>query len=375
MRKLVTVLTALLLAAAAVPATAVVNGKQVTGTQWSFLVAVGCSGASATDDCKDRLFGADSLGMFTPQFCGGVLIRPRIVATAAHCMIRENGTPFTAADIYVGGGSPILGAMTRDVDVAGVDAIVIHPKYDRTRQTNDLALLVIKHELANTTTVPFAADNASVPETVTAQIAGWGDIDANGTSPMAANFAEIALYPQVQCAAELGTTFDTDSMLCGGAKDDVGWIDACQGDSGGPLVAEFAGTRTLIGLTSWGPSCAKGSPGIYTRIGGLLTGLLQQVRTDYPVELERKPAAPLFKSATRIARNGTAKVTFALQRDGQAVTLRTILCTTKGVTIRTTTTGLSATVKSLRAGRSYSCKAQARNAQGLSPWGKPFTLR
>lgn len=375
MRKLATVLTALLLAAATVPATAVVNGKQVTGTQWSFLVAVGCSGASATDDCRDRLYGSDSLGMFTPQFCGGVLIRPRIVATAAHCMIRSNGLPFTPDDIYVGGGSPILGAMTRDVDVAGVDAIVIHPKYDKLRQTNDLALLVIKHELANTVTLPFVTSNAAVPESVPAAIAGWGDVDANGTAPMAANFAEIMLYPQSRCALELGSAFDPASMLCGGAQDDLGWIDACQGDSGGPLVADIAGSRTLIGLTSWGPACAKGSPGIYTRIGDLLNGLLQQVRAEYPVELERKPAAPVVRSVGRISRSGTAKVVFALQRDGQAVRLRSITCTANGRTVKTTTTGLVATVQSLRVGRTYRCTATARNAQGVSPWSKRFTLR
>lgn len=375
MRKLTSLLAAVLLSMAGVPANAVINGVQITNAEWSFLVAVGCSGASATDDCANRRYGADGLGMFTPQFCGGVLIRPRIVATAAHCMIRTNGTPFTAEDIYVGGGTPILGAMTRDPNVTGVDAIVINPTYDNVSQTGDLALLVLKHEILDATVLPIATSSAVIPETTTAQIAGWGDIDADGTAPMAANFAQILMYSQAQCAAVLGSTFDAETMLCGGAKNDVGWIDACQGDSGGPLIATIEGVRTLIGLTSWGPSCAKGNPGIYTRTSELLPPLLAKVRTDYPIELEKAPAIPIVKSVTRVMRNGTAKITFALQRDGQAVTGRIVTCATKGQTVQVTTSGLIAPIRALRYGKTYSCKARAKNAQGSSAWSKAFSLK
>lgn len=375
MRRIVAAIAALIVATTGVPAHAVINGTQITDASWRFLVAVGCSGASAAEDCKERRFGADGLGMFTPQFCGGVLIRPRIVATAAHCMVRSNGSFFEPADIYVGGGTPILGAMTRDQDVTGVDAIVINPTYDRMKQSGDLALLVLKHEIANSTTIGFVASNAPIPEAATAQIAGWGDVDSLGTAPMAANFATIALYPQDQCAATLGTTFDAETMLCGGAKNDVGWIDACQGDSGGPLLATIANERVLVGLTSWGTACAKGNPGIYTRIGGLLPGLLASVRTDYPVELEKAPSAPVLKSAKRISRSGTAQLTFALQTDGQAVSKRTVTCTRAGQKVVAVTTGFVVNLRSLRYGKTYSCKANASNAQGTSAWSKKFTLK
>lgn len=375
MRKILTVIAAVLLGSVAAPSNAVVNGTQVLNSDWSFLVAVGCSGSSTTDDCKDRLYGMDALGMFSPQFCGGVLIRPRIVATAAHCLVRSNGGEFAPEDLYVGGGSPILSAMTRDVDVAGVQAVVIHPNYNRVSQTHDLALLVLKHEIQNTTTIPFLTSNTVQADSSTAQIAGWGDIDRNGTAPMAANTASIFLFPQEQCAALVGTTFDVNTMLCGNAKNDVGWIDACKGDSGSPLVATVSGTRTLIGLVSWGTSCATGTPGIYTRIGDLLNPLLQQIRTDFPVELEKKPATPVLKSVGRISRSGAATVVFALQRDGQAVTKRTVVCTLPGRSIRVTTSGLEARLSSLRPGKRYSCKANAQNVQGISPWTKSFIIR
>lgn len=375
MRKVLTGIAAVLLTGVAAPAPAIVNGTQIATADWSFLVAVGCSGASATDDCRDRLYGMDALGMFSPQFCGGVLIQPRVVATAAHCLMRQGGGVFGPEDIYVGGGSSILGAMTRDIDVAGVQSVIIHPGYNRLSQTSDLALLVLKHEIANTTTIPYVTSSAVQLETTAATIAGWGDIDRNGSAPMAANFAQIFMYPQEQCAALVGNVFDEETMLCGIAKNDAGWIDACKGDSGGPLVSTINGKRTLIGLVSWGVACASGSPGIYTRIGDLLTPLLEQVRTDLPIERETKPATPVLKSVGRISRSGSAKIVFALPKDGQAVTKRTIACTGNRTVKRATTSGLQITITNLRQGTRYSCKAQAQNAQGASFWTKSFTLR
>jgi secreted trypsin-like serine protease len=234
---------------------------------------------------------------------------------------------------------------------------------------------VLKHEIENTTTIPFLASNSVQLDTSTAQVAGWGDLDRNGTSPMAAHVAQLFLYPTEQCAALVGTTYDQNTMLCANAKGDAGWIDACKGDSGGPLVTTVNGTRTLVGLVSWGAGCAVGTPGIYVRIGGLLGPLLEQVRTDYPIEMEKKPATPILQSVGRISRTGTARVVFALQRDGQAVTKRTLLCTIQGRSIRATSTGLEFRLNGLRYGKRYSCKAQAQNAQGTSAWTKVFTLR
>ena len=375
MHRTLLVLIALLLSTTGSPAAAVINGTQITNADWTFMVAIGCSAASDKPECKDRLFGMDSLGMYSPQFCGGVLVKPRIVATSAHCLARDGGGYFSASDLYVGGGSPVLGAMTRAADVAGVEAIVIHPRYDRLRQTSDLALLVLKSEIANTRVIPFVSDNAVTADTDQAQIAGWGDIDRNGTSPMTAQFARITMYSQAQCAALIGMNFDVETMLCGHARSDQGWIDACRGDSGGPLVADVNGVRTLIGLASWGTSCAAGLPGIYTRLGDLLPVLLQGVRSDYPIEEERAPATPILKSVSKISQKGGARLVFALQRDGQAVTKRYLLCKTPGKTLRASTTGFELRLTKVRYGEQYSCRVRAQNAQGFSVWSKPFTLR
>ena len=54
-----------------------------------------------------------------------------------------------------------------------------------------------------------------------------------------------------------------DGMFCAGQLG-VGEKDACQGDSGGPVRTN---SGTLIGLVSWGYSCASPNfPGVYTDV-------------------------------------------------------------------------------------------------------------
>ena len=256
------------------PASAVVNGRQVTDGSWSFMVAIGCSEGSTNATCDGRRY-TPGLGMYAAQFCAGALISPTVVATAAHCLVPEGGTPLAAADLVVGGGSPLLSAMLDVPSVVRVASVHLHPQYDPLRQRNDVALLRLTGTPARSTTIPLVDEalDRTVSETTTASFAGWGDLLPGGPSAMAAQAADISLYPGGLCEIVI-EGFQPDVMLCGGRYTDSGWVDACRGDSGGPLVATVGGTRRLLGLVSWGRGCATGKPGVYTRLGATLPGLL-----------------------------------------------------------------------------------------------------
>lgn len=70
----------------------------------------------------------------------------------------------------------------------------------------------------------------------------------------------------------------TDRMLC--ATQHGRERDACQGDYGYPLVLK--GTKTIVGIVSWGNGCDSRAPGVYTDIYKL-RDFIQRVEEFYYV--------------------------------------------------------------------------------------------
>ena len=122
------------------PAAAVVNGKQISTNDWSFMVAIGCSAQSTKATCNNRQYGLTADGMYTSQFCAGSLIAPTVVVTAAHCLHHENNQVLDATDLVVGGGTTNLRSMTGS-RVTTVVSITQDPLYNPTTQVHDLAIL------------------------------------------------------------------------------------------------------------------------------------------------------------------------------------------------------------------------------------------
>lgn len=275
--------SALLAALLPTPAHAIVNGKQVVNNDWSFMVAIGCSGQSTKPTCENRRYGQVPDGMYTPQFCAGTLIAPTVVVTAAHCLRHENGQVLDARDLVVGGGTPNLKAMT-GTRVSTVLSVTEDPAYNPETQVHDLAIMRIAKALPDTSTIGWqpSADAALRNGGLDVEMAGWGDLLPVGTSPTIAQFAQLKLYAQDRCSAELGNRFNSELMLCATALNGTAWIDACQGDSGGPLTSTISGLRVLIGVISWGDSCATGKPGVYSSIPATLPSVLATVPAAAP---------------------------------------------------------------------------------------------
>ncbi|NGO70991.1 serine protease [Streptomyces sp. SB3404] len=221
------------------------------------------------------LFGGTRSG----QFCGGAVVGPRTVVTAAHCLSRETlgVAPEDVRDLrIITGRGDLRGTAGREVPVASVR---VNPAYDSRTNSGDVAVLRLAAALPAGDAIRMAGhgDAAYAPGTA-ATVYGWGDVDGTGRHATSLRSARVKMIKDSSCArlypGSADGTFDARSMVCAGLA--RGGRDACQGDSGGPLVAR----GRLVGLVSWGVGCGeRGHPGVYTRISAV-AGLVQEHRGD-----------------------------------------------------------------------------------------------
>jgi uncharacterized repeat protein (TIGR01451 family) len=259
----------LLLALAGAPASAspnrppepdVIGGEPAPPGAWPWLVA---------------LVNTRSGSVASGWYCGGTLIAPEWVLTAAHCAydLRGAGTgPALPGDIDVVLGRERLASS--DGERVRLREVHTHPLYGfAALEDSDIALLRLEAPSSRPTVRLAAPGDAglSAPGTV-ARVAGWGDTRNYGPSLYPGTIFQTTV--PIMAGAACAPAYDypdnpnsiTPAMLCAGLPE--GGRDTCFGDSGGPLmVGDRAGGAVQAGITSFGTGCAiAGFPGVYTRV-------------------------------------------------------------------------------------------------------------
>lgn len=209
-------------------------------------------------------------------FCGGTMIAPNLVLTAAHCAVDT-----LAANWLVSAyrwdqrlTSPEEGGTDYKVT-----KIYVHPSYNGDLNTNDVAIFVLSAPL-NTPTFPprwisLNRDPNYPPSGTTSKTIGWGDLQYQGSMPAYLQQVDIPIASVQTCQAVLGSQATYPSMICAGS---IG-RDSCQGDSGGPLMVNQGGTWVQVGIVSFGTAgCAdpKEYLGVYSRVSNL-TGWIDSI--------------------------------------------------------------------------------------------------
>ncbi|XP_034462641.1 transmembrane protease serine 2 isoform X2 [Hippoglossus hippoglossus] len=228
----------------AAPSTRIVGGTEAVNGAWPWQV---------------------SLQIHGQHLCGGSIISPYWIVSAAHCFQDRYSNP---GNWRVYSGDVNLIKMSFGSGIA-VHKIINHENYNAETNDNDIALLKLNTPLTFTSTVKpvcLPTFGLNISPGRQAWITGWGALRSSGPSPNILNQAQITIYSRETC--NIPQVLDgqvSQTMICAGKLQ--GGVDSCQGDSGGPLVVKEGNVWWLAGDTSWGFGCAwKNKPGVYGNV-------------------------------------------------------------------------------------------------------------
>jgi trypsin len=189
--------------------------------------------------------------------CGGSLIAPNIILTAAHCA----GNIKT---VRIGSSKANSGGVIKSVTTE-----CMHPNYQSSTTRNDYLLLKLQSPVDINQYPPIQLNNnKAIPQVnQVLTVIGFGATSEGGSSSNTLLKVNVPANSHQQCNTQYGGSIVESVMFCAGNTS--GGKDSCQGDSGGPIFEVRSGKAVQVGIVSFGEGCARPNrSGVYSRVSG-----------------------------------------------------------------------------------------------------------
>ncbi|XP_053856100.1 cathepsin G-like [Vidua macroura] len=214
-------------------------------------------------------------------YCGGFLIRPDAVLSAAHCLDKKGTVRVTV----ILGAHNITGR-EQSQQRTRVGQWVIHPKYSRAGFKNDIVLLKLKPRARineNVKFISFPRRNDRVGAGAECRVSGWGWTSDTGNRTNVMREVKLKVQNEKICQ-HLSHNYQHQSMICVG--DEYSKKAIYHGDSGGPLVCN----KKAYGIVSHGYK-RRLFPEVFTRISYFEPWIREQLRRFALQELPGSPSS------------------------------------------------------------------------------------
>lgn len=206
--------------------------------------------------------------------CGGAILAPEWIVTAAHCVSDKGKAFIVAAGRHDLRANEVLTEQRRKIW-----KLFIHPEYTGSIGPNDIALIQLQYPLQFTSSVNRIRLPISGIDDGWGILYGWGSISRNKypLMPSILQTMTAPILPTDVCRQKMQFGYVSETQLCTGAINER--LSACLGDSGSALTKGDGSSAIIIGIVSWGvePCGASDAATVYTRVSVFTSWIIKTV--------------------------------------------------------------------------------------------------